>query len=126
MTYNPASSRLRGKKVTSSHGGCPRGLRYHLRMTFVSGPKVLMTSRISTKCAVVMMLMCSPSLIFCSLLTVPQLIFQSPQQQAYYQFSSVLNEDPSRWAVLFLAAVCTLMSLAMPATMSEPNTPIRY
>ena len=73
-----------------------------------------------------MSLMCLPSLIFCLMLTVPGLIFQSPHQQAYFYFSKVLDEDPCRWIVLGLSAICTLMSLAVPATMREAKTPIRY
>jgi len=92
-----------------------------LRLTFIRGPKVLFTSRISAKCAFVMSLMCLPSLSFCFLLTIPGLIFQSPQQQAYFYFSRVLNEDPSRWICLLLAGFCALLSLAVPAILPGPN-----
>jgi hypothetical protein len=99
---------------------------HYLRLTFFSGPKVLLTSRISGKCAFIMALMCMPSLLFCFMLTVPGLIFQSPHQQAYFYFSKVLDEDPYRWIVLCLAGICTLMALAVPATMRESNVRIRY
>ena len=46
---------------TTSHG-FPRMLEY-LKLTFISGPKVLITSQISLKCAAVMILMCTPTLI---------------------------------------------------------------
>ena len=92
-----------------------------LRLTFISGPKVLLTSRISAKCALVMALMCLPSLSCCFLLTIPGLIFQSPQQQAYFYFSKVLNEDPSRWICLLLAGLCALLSLAVPAILPGPS-----
>lgn len=88
-----------------------------LRMIFFHGPRELLTSRISVKCAAVMVVMCSPALLVCSLLTLPALLFHSPEQHAYFYFSRLLNEDPSRWLVLLLAGVCALMSLAIPATM---------
>lgn len=124
MSTTVTSIHPRGKQASRDHG-LSKARRY-LRFTFISGPKVLLTSRISGKCAVIMALMCSPSLLFCFILTVPGLIFQSPHQHAYFYFSQVLNADPARWIVLSLALACTIASLAVPATMVDPNPPIRY
>jgi hypothetical protein len=97
--------------------------KHYLHLTFISGPKVLLTSHISIKCAALMGIMCMPSLLFSFILTIPSIIFQSPQQQAYFYFSKVLEADPSRWIVLGLAGLCALMSLAIPATAPQPNNP---
>jgi hypothetical protein len=90
------------------------------------GPKQLLTSRISSKCAGFMTALCAPSLICCSLLTVPSLLFQSPEQRAYFYFSQILNGDPSRWLVVFLASVCVVVSLAVPALMPPPKLATDY
>ena len=124
MSTTLTSTRFRGKESSISHGFS--SVKRYLRLTFISGPKVLFTSRISGKCAFIMSLMCVPSLLFCFMLIVPGLIFQSPHQQAYFYFSMVLDEDPYRWIVLGLTGICTLMSLAVPATMRETNQRIRY
>jgi hypothetical protein len=100
--------------------------KHFLWRTFVVGPKLLFTSRISGKCAAIMMLMCTPSLLFCSILTFPALMFQSPQQHAYFYFSKVLDQDPSRWIVLLLAGICALLSLAAPARMPTPHISVSY
>ncbi len=97
-----------------------------LRKIFFHGPRHLLTSRISGKCAAVMVAMCSPALLFCSLLTIPALLFRSPEQHVYFYFSRLLNEDPSRWLVLLLAGICALMSLAIPATMPAPRSTSGY
>ena len=97
-----------------------------LRLTFIAGPKVLFTSRISGKCAALMVMMCSPSLVFFSVLTIPPILFQSPQQNAYFYFAGILNQDPSRWLVLLLAAICTVLSLAIPATMPTPPSSVSH
>jgi hypothetical protein len=68
-----------------------------------------------------MIVMCSPALLFSALLTLPQLIFRSPRQQAYYYFSQVLDQDPTRWVVLILVSVCVIVSLALPAVMPKPS-----
>ena len=124
MSTTLTSTRFREKKSAARHGFS--SARHYLRLTFISGPKILLTSQISAKCAFIMSLMCAPSLIFCFMLTIPGLIFQSPQQQAYFYFSMVLDEDPYRWIVLALVSICTLMSLAVPATMREAKPQIRY
>ncbi len=124
MATIPRNARLVAKKNTR-HKGLARMARY-LKLIFFSGPKVLLTSRISGKCAFIMVLMCSPALLASFILTVPGLVFQSPYQHAYFYFSSALNEDPTRWITLILAGICALLSLAVPANMSERRQPIRY
>lgn len=132
MSHIPTSSRFHGVleatqqclKNAASHG-LPH-VKHYLWLTFISGPKLLLTSRISVPCAFFMGLMCSPALLLCSILTFPSLIFQSPQQNAYFYFSEVLEKDPTRWVVLLLSGVCALMSMAVPATMPRPNDSVGY
>ena len=117
------------KILTNSLTDVPRSAREHglrrvpglLKLTFISGPKVLLTSQISVKCAAAMMLMCAPALLLCAILTLPALVFESPQQNAYFYFSKVLEQDATRWIVLFLTTLCVLLSLALPATMKTPS-----
>jgi hypothetical protein len=108
--------------VTSAASQALPDVEKFLRMMLYHGPRQLLTSRISGKCAAVMVAMCSPALLFCSLLTLPTLLFRSPEQHAYFYFSRLINEDPSRWLVLMLAWICALMSLAIPATMAIPRS----
>ncbi len=97
-----------------------------LRLIFIAGPKVLINSQISGLCATAMILMCMPSFILCSMMTIPEMVFRSPDQHAYYYFAQLLNQDPTRWVVLALAAMCTLFSLALPATMPAKRMPLSY
>jgi len=124
MSTTVAPAYFTGNNPVGLHG-FPLVARF-LRMMFMTGPRVLLTSRISGKCALVMAAMCSPALLFSFILTVPGIVFQSPNQHAYYYFSRVLNEDPTRWIALLLAGVCALLSLVIPATMAAPTHPIRY
>ena len=124
MKRNHASSRFH--RVTNTASQALPDVERFLRMIFFHGPRQLLTSRISVKCAAVMVAMCSPALLFCSLLTIPSLLFHSPEQHAYFYFSRLINEDPSRWLVLLLAGICALMSLAIPATMPTPRPASGY
>ena len=99
-----------------------RRVMQYLKLTFFSGPKVLFTSQISVKCAAAMVTMCAPALAFCAILTLPALVFQSPQQNAYFYFARVLNEDPTCWIVLVLTGLCVVLSLSLPATMAGPRS----
>jgi hypothetical protein len=85
-------------------------------MILVTGPWRLVSSRISLKCAILMVLLCIPSFVVCATMTLPDLIFQSPQQNTCYHFAAALGQDPWRWVALSLATVCVLFSLALPDT----------
>lgn len=97
-----------------------------LRLTFIRGPRLLLTSQLSAKDASLMILLCAPALLFCSMLTFPAMIFQSPQQQAYFYFAQILNQDPARWIILAFAGVCAVMALAVPAMIPKQICAVRH
>lgn len=72
-----------------------------------------------------MILSCVPSLFYCAMLTIPGAVFNSPDYQAYFYFSKVLNDDPGHWVVLVITGLCTLFALALPATMPEKPMPLQ-
>ena len=124
MSHAPLTSQFRRDGVKRR-----RGLSlivYCLQLVFIRGPKVLFTSQITGLCGALMIMLCSPSLLYCAMLTIPGAVFNSPEQNAYFYFSKILNEDPGRWIVLVVAAACTLFALALPATMPEKPMPLRY
>jgi len=120
MFHTLTTTRFDGDIQNAASHGLPRPMQL-MRLMFIIGPKLLLTSRISGKCAAVMMMLCTPSLLFCSILTIPGLLFQSPQQHAYFYFAKMLDQDPGRWIVLLLAGACALLALAIPATMPAPR-----
>lgn len=124
LTLTPVTPR-RVKYAVSRGVFTTRGIARLLRLTLISGPWLLLTSRLSKKNASLMILLCAPALLFCSMLTIPALIFQSPQQQAYFYFAQILNQDPIRWVILALTGLCTMMALAIPAMVPKPFTAIR-
>lgn len=97
-----------------------------LRLTFICGPRLLLTSQLSAKDASLMILLCAPALLFCSMLIFPAMIFQSPQQQAYFYFAQILNQDPTRWIILTFAGICAIMALAVPAMIPKKISAVRY
>lgn len=112
---NPKASRRRGLSL----------LFHGLVLVFLKGPKVLITSQISGLCGALMILACVPSLLYCAMLTIPGVVFNSPEQQAYFYFSKMLNNDPGYWFVLTFTGLCTLFALALPATMAAKPMPLQ-
>ncbi len=90
------------------------------------GPRRLFTSRISGKCAALMVFLCSPSLLFCAALTIPALLFQSPSQQAYFYFGQFIQREPANWLLMPLVAACALIALIIPAAMPAPRLSTDY
>lgn len=117
MNKRPYKNQPPTDQQATRHGG-NKGVKSTLRM-FMDGPRCLFRSRIEVKTAILMAMMCAPALIFCSILTLPGIIFRSPDQHAYYYFSQVINNDPIRWVVLGLSAICVIMSIAVPAMEAE-------
>jgi hypothetical protein len=103
-----------------------KGIKRLLHITFISGPWLLLTSRLSAKTASLMIMLCVPALLFCALLTIPGALFDSPEQNAYYHFAKALDQDPTRWIILSVTGLCNLVALAVPATTGRPLTAIRY
>ena len=125
LTLAPATPR-RVKYAVSPGIFTPKCIARMLRLTFISGPRLLLTTRLSAKNASLMILLCAPALLFCSMLIIPALLFQSPQQQAYFYFAQMLNHDPIRWVILAFAGVFAVMALAVPAMIPKPITAVRY
>lgn len=101
----------------------PKGITRLLQMSFISGPRLLFTSRLSLKNASLMILLCAPALLFSAMVTIPSLIHTSPEQCAFHEFARVLDQDSSRGIVLTLSTICALIALAVPAT---PPKAVRY
>lgn len=104
-----------------------KSMLLHLpRQAFITGPRVLLTSRITGKCAALMFLLLTPAILSGMFLTLPPLLFQSPQQNAYFYFANVLERDPSRWLPMGFAVASILLALAIPASMSRQRVSVSY
>lgn len=121
MSLNLTPAMLRRAKNPFTHRiFTPKGIMQALRLTFISGPRLLFTSRLSAKSASLMILLSIPALLLTLLLTIPPLLFNSPEQHAYYEFANAINHDPTYLIILAFAALCTIISLAIPATEPTP------
>ncbi len=97
-----------------------------LRLAFCSGPRLMMTKRLSVKNASLMIMLCVPALLFFTMMTLPPLLFPDPEQHAYFYFSQILNHDPIRWVGLLLAGTCSIVALLLPAATPDHYTSVRF
>lgn len=116
MNFSQPAKAFREETPSSAQRGAA-----NVALLLFEGSKRLFTSKISGKCAALIALLCSPSLLACSFLSLPSLIFQSPSQNAYFHFGRLVEQDPTRWWVFALATVCILLVPTLPATMEGPD-----
>lgn len=85
-----------------------------LKLCFWSGPRLLFTSRLSPRNAGFMITAAIPALLCATAMTVPAIVFSSPDSNAYFYFGRILQSDPLSWIPMSVAAICTFMALAFP------------
>ncbi len=78
-------------------------------------PRRMFTSRLSGRNAAILMMLCAPPLLLFAAMNVPALIFESPEQQAYFYFARSLNQELSSSFALWLAGLCLLFAMLLPA-----------
>ncbi|MES2657868.1 MAG: hypothetical protein V4689_04575 [Verrucomicrobiota bacterium] len=100
-------------------------LRQLARLTFITGPRKMFTSRMSSRCATYIMLLCLPAIALFLAITLPPIIFQSPDQKAYFYFATTLSRDLSSGYILALSVLCMFVAMALPAAEPDPYTAVR-
>ena len=81
---------------------------------FIEGPSRLITARFNQRNAVFMVALSIPALLVTALLTLPELLFNTPQHNEYYEFAKQLNHSGDRWVAMGLSACCSFFCFAIP------------
>lgn len=92
-----------------------------LKLTFWSGPRLLFTSHLSLRTAGFMIAAAVPAIVCTTVMTVPSLLFTTPESNAYFYFGRILQSDPVSWIPMGVAAFCSILALAVPT--SAPARP---
>jgi len=90
-------------------------IRRALKLTFWSGPRILLTSRISLRSAGFMIAATIPALVCTTAMTVPALVYSTPESNTYFYFGRILQGDAMSWVPMTLAAICTFLAFAIPS-----------
>ncbi|MEO5916331.1 MAG: hypothetical protein ABIS50_18985 [Luteolibacter sp.] len=121
LTSKPATPRIFKNAFKGGIFTLP-SLQRLVRLTFITGPRALLTSRLSPRSASYIMLLCLPAIMLYLAMTVPSMLFQSPDQEAYFYFASSLNHDLSSGYMLALSVLCMFVALTLPAASPDPYT----
>ena len=124
LTLKPATPRHL-KNAAKSGVFTLKGLQCFARLAFVTGPRKLFRSKLSTRSSSFIMLLCIPAIALFISATVPELIFQSPQQEAYFYFARTLSQDLSNGFVLALSVICMMFAFVLPAAEADAYSAIR-
>lgn len=102
LNQPPLSLRLRRKALSA------------LKLTFWSGPRLMFTSRLSLRNAAFMIAAAIPAIVCTTAMTVPALVYSSPDANTYFYFGRILQSDPVSWIPMGIAAICSFLALAVP------------
>lgn len=92
-----------------------------LKLTFWSGPRLLFTTRLSFRTAGFMIAAAVPAIVCMTVMTVPALVYTTPESNAYFYFGRILQSDPVSWIPMGVAAFSSILALAVPT--STPARP---
>lgn len=95
-------------------------LRHLGKQCFIEGPKILINSRISARCAGWMSMLCAPSLMLFCVFFLPSAIFQDPEQHRFYHFGVALTSHLPVFPML-LSVLCVFVALYLPTRFSAPE-----
>ena len=85
----------------------------------LSGPVRLVTARFTRRNAFYLVMLSLPALAVTILLTLPGILFNTPEQNEYFQFAQVLDQGGERWLAMGLSACCSFLCFVIP---SDPTS----
>lgn len=124
LTLKPATPR-NFKNAFKSGVLTLTGFRRFAGLVLITGPRKLMRSQLSARSSSFIMLLCIPAIVLFVLATVPTMIFQSPEQAAYFYFARTLSQDLSSGFILALSVLCMIFAFVLPAAEADSYTAIR-
>jgi hypothetical protein len=72
------------------------------------------TAQFNFRNALCLVALCVPALLATALLTLPGLIFTTPEHYEYFEFANQLDKGSDRWIAMGLSACCCLFCFAVP------------
>lgn len=80
----------------------------------VRGPRLVLTGRFSRRAAGFMIASALPSILGALFLTVPGLLFHTPEHQAFFHFAKTLESDATSMLPVILGGLSSICSFRFP------------
>ena len=84
------------------------------RKWFIDGPRLLLKGKFSRRAAGFMIAAAIPAIAATLFLTLPELLFPTPQHNAFFYFSKSVNGDITSLVPLGLGLISSIFSLRLP------------
>jgi hypothetical protein len=81
---------------------------------FVRGPRLVLTGRFSRRAAGFMIASALPAILATLFLTIPGLLFHTPEHHAFFHFAKTLESDGTSMLPVFLGTLSSLCSFRFP------------
>lgn len=86
----------------------------YFREWFVEGPKLLMKGAFSRRAAGFMIASATPAILTGLFLTVPGLLFYTPEHNAYFHFARILEGESPSIIPVILGTISSIFSFRFP------------
>ncbi|PAW67530.1 MAG: hypothetical protein B9S38_12285 [Verrucomicrobiia bacterium Tous-C4TDCM] len=86
----------------------------YFRDWFVEGPKLLLKGCFSRRAAGFMIASATPAILTGIVLTVPGLLFDTPEHKAYFHFARILEGEAASAIPVILGTISSIFSFRLP------------
>lgn len=86
----------------------------YFREWFVEGPRLLLAGCFSRRAAGFMIAAASPAILAALFLTVPGLLFHTPEQNQFFYFARIIESEATLALPVFLGVISSICSFRLP------------
>jgi|SRR5688500_4097282 hypothetical protein len=112
-SFDPAKRGNRRRQLTVEEM-LPRINGEFFRNWFIDGPRLLLKGKFSRRAAGFMVIAAIPAILAVLFMTVPGLLFPTPQHNAFFYFSKSVTGDVVSFVPLALGVISSIFSLRFP------------
>jgi hypothetical protein len=113
-SLEPADKRENRRRQVTVEEILPRINGEFFRNWFIDGPRLLLKGKFSRRSAAFMIVAAIPAIAAVLFMTVPGLLFPTPQHNAFFYFSKGVTSDVVSFVPLALGLLSTIFSLRFP------------
>jgi hypothetical protein len=112
-SLDPAKRGNRRRQLTVEEM-LPRLNGEFFRNWFIDGPRLLLKGKFSRRAAGFMIVAAIPAILAVLFMTLPSLLFPTPQHNAFFYFGKSVSSDVASYVPLALGAISSIFSLRFP------------
>jgi hypothetical protein len=88
--------------------------RDFFRNWFIDGPKLLLKGKFSRRAGLFLVIGAMPALMAAAYIIVPDILFPTPQHNAFFHFARTVSSDVASLIPLCIGVIATIFSFRLP------------